>query len=77
MSVEHEVCKKILDRRHKGFEKYGKTMERDDLTELEWLNHYQQELMDGANYVEKLIQLKEQEMKTLLYKVYVWLRKII
>jgi len=77
MSIEDNVCKKIQDRKKEGIKKYGKTMERDDLTELEWLNHYQQELMDAANYVEKLIQLKEQEMKTILYRVYIWLLKII
>ena len=77
MSIEDNVCKKIQDRKKEGIKKYGKTMERDDLIELEWLNHYQQELMDAANYVEKLIQLKEQEMKTILYRVYIWLLKII
>ena len=41
-----------------GKKKYGTTMERDDLTEIEWLTHAQEEAMDFAIYLEKLIQEK-------------------
>lgn len=75
--IEDNVCNKIQERKAIGFKKYKKTMERDDLTELEWLNHYQQELMDAANYCEKLIQIKEKEMKSWIYRVYVWLREMV
>ena len=33
-------------------------MERTDLSELEWLVHAQEEAMDLAIYLEKLIQIK-------------------
>jgi ferritin len=37
-----------------GIEKYGKTMEREDLSTLEWLQHFQEEMMDATLYVESL-----------------------
>ncbi len=53
---EDEVCKKILMRAKVGKAKYGVTMERTDLDIVEWLTHLQEELMDAAVYVERLIQ---------------------
>ncbi len=53
---EDEVCKKILMRAEVGKAKYGVTMERTDLNIVEWLTHLQEELMDAAVYVERLIQ---------------------
>ena len=38
-----------------GF-KYGVTMERGDLSLIEWLTHLQEELMDAAVYVQRLIE---------------------
>ena len=37
--IEDEVCKKIMERAEIGKNKYGTTMERDDLSILEWLDH--------------------------------------
>ena len=34
--------------------KYGVNTMRDDLSVLEWLQHLQEELMDGCVYIEKL-----------------------
>ena len=53
---EDEVCKKIQERAKVGKAKYGTTMERTDLTTVEWLVHLQEELMDAAVYVERLIE---------------------
>tara|TARA_R110001583_G_scaffold153704_1_gene305428 strand:- start:134 stop:367 length:234 start_codon:yes stop_codon:yes gene_type:complete len=53
---EDEVCKKILQRAKVGKAKYGVTMERTDLNIVEWLTHLQEELMDAAVYVERLIE---------------------
>jgi len=39
-----------------GEVKYGVTMERADLTLLEWLQHLQEELMDAAVYVQRLME---------------------
>ena len=55
--IEDAVCAKIQSRADLGQKKYGTTMERDDLTIVEWLTHMQEELMDACVYVEKLITL--------------------
>ena len=39
-----------------GIEKYGTTLDRQDLSTLEWLKHLQEELMDATLYIEKLKQ---------------------
>lgn len=58
-SIEEQVCFKILKRSEVGKNKYGTTMERNDLTKLEWLKHAQEEAMDLAVYLQKLIELEE------------------
>lgn len=59
--IEEAVCEKIRKRSEVGLTKYGVTLERTDLTELDWLIHAQEEAMDLANYLEKIIQLKTME----------------
>ena len=63
--IENEVCRKIQQRAEFGLHKYGVTLERDDLSELEWLIHAQEEAMDLANYLEVLIQKQKLKMETL------------
>lgn len=55
-SIEEQVCFKILKRSEIGKKKYGTTMEREDLSKLDWLKHAQEEVMDLAVYLEKIIQ---------------------
>jgi len=50
------VINQFRDRSEVGIKKYGLTLDRDDLTQLEWVQHAQQELMDGILYLEKLKQ---------------------
>lgn len=57
-SIGQAVVNKIQSRAEVGYNKYGTTMDREDLTELEWLIHAQEEAMDLAVYLEKLIQIK-------------------
>ena len=54
-SIEDKVCEKIQKRSEVGKAKYGVTMERTDLNTIEWLTHLQEELMDAAVYVERLL----------------------
>ena len=49
-----KVITQLRDREEEGMRKYGVNTERKDLTTLEWLQHLQEELMDGAVYIEKL-----------------------
>jgi tRNA A37 threonylcarbamoyladenosine biosynthesis protein TsaE len=52
------IVKRVIDafkkRSERGLEKYGTTLERNDLTHVEWLQHLQEELMDATLYIEKL-----------------------
>ena len=60
--IEFRVCTKITQRAHVGKKKYGTTMDREDLTKLQWLRHAQEEAMDLAVYLEKLIQELEKDV---------------
>ncbi len=57
--IEDRVIIKIAKRSVAGLNKYGTTMERTDLTKKEWLIHAQEEAMDLAVYLQKLIELEE------------------
>ena len=52
--IEEQVIDFLRTRAETGKRKYGVTMEREDLSFLEWLQHLQEELLDAALYVEKL-----------------------
>ena len=43
----------IVSAERKGLEKYGHTMDRDDLTRAEWMQHLIEELCDGAQYANR------------------------
>jgi len=62
-SIEYRVCTKITQRAQIGKEKYGTTMDRKDLTKLQWLRHAQEEAMDLAVYLEKIIQEEENDIQ--------------
>lgn len=55
--IEDKVITMIQERAMKGEAKYGTTMERGDLSIREWLTHLQEELLDGAVYIQKLKEL--------------------
>ena len=48
------IVERFRSRSINGYETYGKTLDRTDLSKLEWLNHLQEELMDSVLYIEKL-----------------------
>ena len=48
------VVSQLREREKRGLNKYGVNTERTDLSTLEWLQHLQEELMDGAVYIERL-----------------------
>jgi len=61
MSIEESVIHKIRARREMGLKKYGCSMERCDLSRAEWLKHAQEEAMDFAIYLEKLLRDEQNE----------------
>jgi hypothetical protein len=48
------VMAKYAERSNKGLRKYGTTLDREDLTIYDWLNHLQEELMDATLYLERI-----------------------
>jgi hypothetical protein len=55
-SVVRAVVLKFLQRSAVGVTKYGVTLDRTDLGAADWIQHAQEELMDGILYLEKLKQ---------------------
>ena len=60
-SIVESVIKQFKDRSNVGIAKYGKTMDRNDLSTLEWMIHFREELMDGLLYLERVIQDTQKE----------------
>lgn len=55
-SIVQAVIRKFQERSMVGQKKYGVTLDRTDLKTLDWIQHAQEELMDGILYLEKLKQ---------------------
>ena len=52
-----QVVEKFKSRSDVGFKKYNITLNDDPQDLLAWLNHLQEELMDAVNYIEKAMQV--------------------
>lgn len=50
------VIGKFKGRADEGMKKYGVAMTRTDIDLKGWLKHLQEELMDGVNYIERILQ---------------------
>lgn len=55
-SVVATIIEKFMKRSEEGKKKYGTTLDRTDLSVLDWINHAQEEHMDAILYLEKLKQ---------------------
>lgn len=58
-SIVESVINQFKQRSESGINKYGTTLDRNDLSTLEWIEHAKQEAMDFILYLEKL----KQELK--------------
>ena len=58
-SIVDTVIQRFKDRSEVGIIKYKKTLDRTDLSEIDWINHAQEEAMDLILYLEKLKTYKE------------------
>jgi len=56
-TVVKSIIDKFSQRSSTGIDKYGVTLDRDDLTELQWIEHAQEEAMDLILYLEKIKQI--------------------
>jgi hypothetical protein len=53
-TVVASVVRSFQERSRAGQLKYGTTLDRVDLTPLQWAQHMQEELMDAILYLERL-----------------------
>ena len=53
-SIVNSVIAAFIERSNIGLQKYGTTLDRDDLSVLDWIQHAQEEHMDAILYLEKL-----------------------
>ena len=53
-SVVNSIISQFAERSRVGYEKYGTTLDRTDLSLLDWVQHAQEEMMDGILYLEKI-----------------------
>ena len=53
-TVVTAVVRSFEERSRAGQLKYGTTLDRTDLTPLQWAQHMQEELMDAILYLERL-----------------------
>lgn len=53
-SIVDSIIDQFVDRAQFGKTKYNTDLDREDLSVPDWIEHAQQELMDGILYLEKL-----------------------
>jgi len=59
--IVDRVIAKYHERSQAGIKKYGTMLTRDDLSELDWLKHLQEELQDATLYIERLMIVREKD----------------
>jgi hypothetical protein len=59
--ILYNIIDDLLAREDKGIKEYGTTMDRTDLTEIDWLQHAYEESLDLSIYLKKLINIKKNE----------------
>ena len=56
--IEDQIVKSVLakyvERSNAGLKKYGTTLDREDLTLDQWINHLLEELMDATLYLSRI-----------------------
>jgi hypothetical protein len=62
-TIVESVINQFKQRSELGIKKYGVTLDRTDLSTLEWMIHFREELQDGLLYLERIIQDKQNETK--------------
>jgi hypothetical protein len=58
-SIVQTIIERFVERAKMGKEKYGQTLDRVDLKDMDYLQHLQEELMDAILYLEKYKTIKE------------------
>jgi len=59
--IMYSIIDDLISREEKGLIEYGTTVDRTDMTELEWLINAYEESLDLAIYLKKIIKTKQNE----------------
>ena len=62
-SIVNSVISEFISRSNVGLEKYGTTLDREDLSLIDWVQHAQEEMMDGILYLEKIKKLERRRIE--------------
>ena len=62
--IVERVVSLFRSRSQRGIDKYGTTLDKNELSNREWLQHLQEELMDAALYVEKIKSIIDEQEGT-------------
>lgn len=54
MTTTERLCALLRERHDIGLKKYGVTLDRDDLTPEQWIQHAIEEQLDAAGYLMRL-----------------------
>lgn len=63
-NIVERVVSLFRSRSERGIQKYGTTLDKNELSNREWLQHLQEELMDAALYVEKIKSIIDEQEGT-------------
>jgi hypothetical protein len=63
--VLNDVVMDMIMREKRGFIEYKQTMDREDLTQREWLQHAYEETLDLALYLKKILNGQGQKFEEL------------
>lgn len=53
--IVQKVLQRVSERSRAGMKRYGVSMMRDDMETVQWLRHAQEEALDFAVYIERVI----------------------
>lgn len=58
-SIVKKTIDEFIERADKGKKKYGVSLDRTDLIDMEYLQHLKEELMDGILYLNKFMEMNK------------------
>jgi len=58
-NIVRKTIDEFLDRADMGKKKYGVSLDRTDLIDVEYLQHLKEELMDGVLYLNKYLEMNK------------------
>lgn len=58
-NIVRKTIDEFLERADMGKKKYGVSLDRTDLIDIEYLQHLKEELMDGVLYLNKYLEMNE------------------